>query len=511
MDWTTPLKAQQQDFCSRLDLGNLLHCQESYLHSEMVVINEDSIEKIKVESILESEEIANKYNLTYPLKEILEIVFYRKLGMEAFLLKFGHLTWLDNHKYYEDYEASLVNSHFLVKQATNNKILIKTYSGNFKKIRYSVSAQEIEHNNLIIYTISPEKFRVNLKEYVIIFLGFIPVESLPRFNDKLDINLADFLYIGGLNFYLQNILPTDYYLLKLAKSYLKKGSYAESILLYNKSIFNNPTQSKNYFLRGISKYKLGDIQGALTDFSQTITLNDQDSLAYHWAGYLHQQLGNYPEALMEYSQEIKINPLNYFAYFNRGIIHTKLTKFIKALEDYTMAIQINHSLFQGFYNRAIIYYQLGDKDSSIEDYLKAIKIQPNLPQAYYNLGIIYQQLGEYKQAFNSYQLAIKANDKYLKSYYNLAILQADLGYYKESINTYQIISEIDPYFIPAIQNHHSLSSLLEKEGSILDDNEILSSLTQNPEVIGINSKGKNNSDLDKYCFNVPDSKQTHSF
>lgn len=511
MDWTTPLKAQQQDFCSRLNLGNLLHCQESYLHSEMVVINEDSIEKIKVESILESEEIANKYNLTYPLKEILEIVFYRKLGREAFALKFGHLTWLDNNKYYEDYEASLVNSHFLVKLATNNKILIKTYHGNFNEIKYSFSAKEISNNNLIVCTISPEKFRVNLKQYTIIFLGFIPVESLPKIKDKLDISLSDLLYIGGLSFYLQNILPANYYLLKQAHSYTKKGDYAESILLYNKAILNNDTQSKNYFLRGICKYKLGDIHGALTDFSQTIILNDRDYLAYHWRGYLHQQLGNYSEALIEYSQEIKINPLNYFAYFNRGIIQTKLTQFIHALEDYTLAIQINNSLYQGFYNRGNIYYQLGDKESSIEDYLKALKIQPNLPRAYYNLAIIYQELGEYKRALNSYQLAIKANGNYLKSYYNLAILQADLGYYKESINTYQIILEIDPSCTPAIYNQKSLCSLLKEEGKILVKKEILESSPHNPPVIGINNNKKNNSNSEKYSFDLSDSKQTHPF
>lgn len=509
MDWTTPLKAQQEDFCFRLELGNLLHCQESYLHSEMVVINEDAIEKIKVESILESEEVANKYHLTYPLKEILEIVFYRKLALKAFVLKFGHLTWLDNNKYAEDYEASLVNSHFLVKQATHNKILIKTYSGNFREIKYYLSPQEITNNNLIIFTISPKKFRASLKEYVIIFLGFIPRELLPKIKDKLDINLSDLLYIGGLNFYLKNILPTNYYLLKQANFYLKQGNYAESISLYNQAIFNNNTEAKGYFLRDICKYKLGDIQGALADFSHTITLNNQDHLAYHWRGFLYQQLGNYSEALIEYSQEIKINPLNYFAYFNRGIIYTKLTQFIQALEDYTMAIKINHSFYQGFYNRGYIYYQLGDKQSSIEDYLKALKIQANLPEAYYNLGIIYQELGEYKRAINSYQLAIKANDKYLKSYYNLAILQADLGYYKEAINTYQIILEIDPNFTPAIHNQNSLSSLLKEEGKILITKEIFEFSTSNPPVIGVNNPKDNNSEKDS--FDLSDSKQTHSF
>ncbi|BAQ66525.1 tetratricopeptide repeat protein [Geminocystis sp. NIES-3709] len=511
MDWTTPLKAQQQDFCSRLNLGQLLVCQEKYLHSEVVFINEETIEKIKVESILESEEIANKYNLTYPLKEILEIVFYRKLGIEAFLSKFGHLTWLDNHKYYEDCEASLVNSYFILKQATNIKILVKTNQGDINNIQWSISQEEISNNRIIIFVICPKKFKVSLKEYSVVFLGFIPVELLSTKKEKTNINLSHLLYISGLNFYINDVLPLNYFLQKSAKFYIKKGNYKESISLYNKSISHNPNNSKNYFLRGICKYKLRDIQGALIDFSQAITLNDRDDLAYHWRGYLHQQLHNYSEALTNYNQEILINPLNYFAYFNRAITYTKLKQLIKAIEDYTMAIQINNSIFQGFFNRANIYYLLGDKESSIDDYIHVIKLQPNLVEAYYNLGIIYQEIGEFQQSLKSYRLAIKADSMYLKSYYNLAILQANLGLYQQSINTYQIILKINPNFTQAIHNQNSLSLLLQKEGNILLNKNVLYNARKNPEIIDVEKQSHQKNNSDRYSFDLSDSKQTNPY
>ncbi|MGI0482816.1 tetratricopeptide repeat protein [Geminocystis sp. CENA526] len=508
MDWTSPLKAQQLDFCSRLDLGNLLICQDNYFHSEKVIITEDSIEKINKESALESEEIIKKYNLTYSPQKILEKVFYRQLGIEAFLSKFGHITWLDNHVYHLDSVESLINSYFVIKQATNIKILFKIYQGNFNNIDYILSSDEIKNNQVVIFAICPQKFTANVKEYPVIFLGFIPLDLLSKTqqkNNKIIINLSELLYIGGLNFYINHVVINNYSLFELAKKYFKNGNYQQSLSLYNKAIKDKPLSSKSYFLRAICKYKLGHISGALQDLSQTISLNDRNEIAYHWRGYLYQQLENYPEALSNYNQEIKINPLNYFAYFNRAIVYSKLKQLIEALEDYTMVLQINNRFFQGFYNRGNIYYQLGDKQSAIDDYTQAIKIQPNLAEAYYNLGIIYHQLGEYKQALNSYQLAVKSKPKYLKPYYNSAILQADLGYYQESINTYNIILDFDSNFIPAIHNQNALSLLLKKEGKILREEEVLSYSTQNPEVVKIDDNSAENS------IDLSDSKQTNRF
>ncbi|WP_373479851.1 tetratricopeptide repeat protein [Geminocystis sp.] len=474
----------------------MLICEENYLHSEVTFIKKEIIEKIKVESILESEDIANKYNLTYPLKEVLETIFYRKLGVEAFLSRFGHLVWLDNNKYHQNSETNLVNSHFLVKKATHIKILVKTFQGNVNETKLNLTLSEIKAHQIIVCLICPNKFQVNIKEYSIINLGFTTIDLLNN-NDKksniINIISSNLLYMGGLSYYINEVLPVNYPLLQFAKNFFKKGNYKEAIILYDKALKENKTIPNTYLLRGICKYRLGDKQGALSDFSQVIEFKNNNGLAYHWRGYIYQDLGNYEEALKNYNQEIVFNNLSFFAYYKRGLIYSKLNRLIEALEDYNMAIKINNSFFQIFYNRGGIYYQLEDKQSAIEDYKKALEVNPNLVEAYYNLGIIYQELGNYPKAIKSYQQAIRLNSFHIKSYYNLAILQANLGLYQQSINSYEEVLKIKPNFMEAISNHQSLSLLLKHEGNlIIEKKNIPSSSQKNPKIININSSVNKN-------------------
>lgn len=493
MDWIAPLKAQQQDFYHRLKLGKLLICEENYLQSEVTVIKKEIIEKIKVESILESEDIANKYDLTYPLREILEAIFYRKLAIEAFLARFGNLVWLDNNKYFQNSESTLINSNFLVKKAPNIKILLKTFQGNYQNIQLNLSYQEAENNNIFIYAICSEKFNNNVPEYSIILLGFTLLNLLEFKKQEINISPSQLLYIGGLNYYINDILALGYSFIELAKKSLKQGKFNEAISFYNQAIKENNFNPKIYLLRGICQYKKDDKQAALMDFSQAIELDNNYNLAYHWKGYIYQELGNYSEALVNYNQEIAINPLNFFAYYKRGFTYEKLHQLFNALDDYNMANTINYDFFQLFYNRGGIYYQLGDKESAIEDYNQALKLKPNLVEAYYNLGIVYQELGNYKEAIRNYRLAIKYNNQYDKAYYNLAILQANLGLYKQSINSYRIALKINPDFIEANYNQKALNTLVKKEINIVTKDDDISELSdENNLIVDINNSSEKN-------------------
>ncbi|BAQ60449.1 TPR domain protein [Geminocystis sp. NIES-3708] len=495
MDWIAPLKAQQQDFCHRLTLGKLLICEENYLHSEVTVIKKEIIEKIKVESILESEDIANKYDLTYPLREILEAIFYRKLAIEAFLARFGNLVWLDNSKYFQNSESTLINSNFLVKKAPYIKILLKTFQGNHQDIQCNLSCQEAETNNIFIYAICSEKFNNNVPAYSIIFLGFTIVNLL-KFKKQQTINISssdELLYISGLSYYINDILSLGYSFIKLAKISLKKGNFDEAISFYDQAIKQNNVNPKIYLLRGICQYKKDNKQSALIDFSQAIELDNNYDLAYHWKGYIYQELGNYSEALVNYNKEIAINPLNFFAYYKRGFTYEKLHQLFNALDDYNMANTINYNFYQLFYNRGGIYYRLGDKETAIEDYNQALKLKPNFVEAYYNLGIVYQELGNYKEAIRNYRLAIKHNNQYYKAYYNLAILQANLGLYKQSINSYGIALKINPYFIQANYNQKALNILIKKEINIVTKDYDISELSdENNLIVDINGKSEKN-------------------
>lgn len=491
MEWIKPLKAQQQDFLHRLTLGKLFICEENYLHSEITIIKKETIEKIKVESILESEDIANKYDLTYPLKEVLETIFYRKLAIEAFLSRFGHLVWLDDYKYSQTSEASLINSHFLVKKVPNIKILLKTCQGNCLDIQVNFSTTEKENSDIFVYSLCSEKFNNNLQEYSVTLLGFTTLYLLKTNTKKIDISPSQLLYLGGLTYYINDVLSCGYSYVKFAQKSLQQGKYDEAISYYNLAIKENSFNANIYLLRGICEYKKGDKKRALIDLSQAIELNNNYDLAYHWKGYIYQELGNYSEALVNYNQEIALNPSSFFAYYKRAFIYTKLNELFTALDDYNIASKINHSFFQLFYNRGGIYYQLGDQESAIKDYNQVLKLKPDLVEAYYNLGIIYQESGNYKEAIRNYNLAIKINEQYYQAYYNLAILQANLGLYQQSINNYETALKINPNFIQASYNQKSLETLIKKERNMMSKESNLAELSdKNSPIIVIENKPK---------------------
>ncbi len=486
MDCSVLLKAQQQDFYARLQIGNLLVCSENNLHSESCILEEEAIEKINLESIIEAQNVVDNYLLEVSHQDIFNSLFYRRLTIEAFLFQFGNLVWLDNIEQKDYSELSLTQSFFSIKNNSNIKILIKTYQGDINQIKLELSLEEIQNSQVFVFAYFVHNEENTSQYFQPIFLGFTTIDLLNKNETKQEILVKDLLYIGGLSYYLSNEVNINEPLQLLAKKQIKQGKYLQAIETYNQITRSGDTTEKNIFNRGICYYKLDKKKLALRDFSRVIQLNHLHSLAYHWLGYICLELEKYPEALNNYNQEIKLDSHNFFAYFQRALVYLKLNQLIDALEDYSIALKINNQFFQGYYNRAYLYYQLKDSQSAIEDYKMALKIKPNLVQAHYNLGVIYQELNDYQEAIEQYRLAIKINPRYVNAYYNLAILQANLGLFEKSLNHYKEVIKIAPDFIQGSYNYKSLKSLLKNEGNILLDSlEYTSTLEQTPGIVSI--------------------------
>ena len=54
---------------------------------------------------------------------------------------------------------------------------------------------------------------------------------------------------------------------------LYKENYAEAIARFTSVINSKPDLNEPWFLRGIAKYNLSDLRGAMEDFSQAIQIN----------------------------------------------------------------------------------------------------------------------------------------------------------------------------------------------------------------------------------------------
>ena len=500
MDCLNLLKAQQRNFCRRLEIGNLLISRESEIDGESYILSDKAIEKVNLESLIEAQNIVDNYLLDINPQDVFNLSFYKRLAIETFLSQFGDVLWLDTTNEDTYSESSLSECSFIIKNNDSIKLLLKIYHGSREELILSLDSSQIEKHQIFVFMWFPESTNTVITDFKSVFLGFLSLNLLNQTTEKKSLAIKDLLYIGGLRYYLSNDIAIKKPLAVSAKNYLSQGQYNQAIQLFNQLIQQGDGDDKDYFLRGLCQCKLGNRQLAIRDFLQTVQLNHRYSLAYHWLGFLHQQLEDYEEALKYYNQEISFDNLNFFAYFNRAVVRTKLNNLIDALEDYSIAAKINNEFYQLYYNRGHLYARLGDNQSAIADYKKALHYRPDLYQAYYNLGVLYQKLSNYQEAIQQYKLAIQINRRHVKSYYNLAILQANLGLYKKSLNHYKEALKIDINFMPAHYNHQALVKILKNEGHLLlDSQEFISSLEQTPGIISLDDDNMIDlDDEDKY-------------
>lgn len=145
--------------------------------------------------------------------------------------------------------------------------------------------------------------------------------------------------------------------------------WKNTLVLFNHAIRQSPDAAFAYNNRGIAKFSMGNIDGALTDYNQAITLNPQYSGAYYNRGIVYYNTGKYENAIEDYSKGISLNPDFASCYVARGIIEMDVLKnYTSALNDYTRAIKINPLNARAYYNRGILRLRMNDPDNACLDF-----------------------------------------------------------------------------------------------------------------------------------------------
>ena len=98
--------------------------------------------------------------------------------------------------------------------------------------------------------------------------------------------------------------------------------------------------AENFVKQGDARYKLGNMQGAIEDYTQALKLKPDYSLAYNQRGFVRYKLGDMQGAIEDYTQALKFKPDYSLAYTNRGNARYELGDMQGAIEDYTQAAEL---------------------------------------------------------------------------------------------------------------------------------------------------------------------------
>ncbi|MCD4736944.1 MAG: tetratricopeptide repeat protein, partial [Bacteroidales bacterium] len=126
----------------------------------------------------------------------------------------------------------------------------------------------------------------------------------------------------------------------------------------------------HHFKNGNAKFKLGNYQGAIEDYSKAINLNKTFKEAYYSRAICRSKLKLYEEALADYNNVLEFEPENLDALFNRAYyIKEQTGDFAGAIADYDKYITINNKGNNAFAynNMGFAKYKTGNTEEALAD------------------------------------------------------------------------------------------------------------------------------------------------
>ena len=228
-----------------------------------------------------------------------------------------------------------------------------------------------------------------------------------------------------------------------ARHDLSEGRFTDAMLMLNKAIENQPGNFEAYFLRGMAKYNLEDLNGAMADLDKTLALHPLYINALHYRGICHQRLGHHNAALDDFAQVVKIDPYNAEIYAARAVTYLQMGRYEDALNDNDMALSVKPNMVMALINRGVAKGYLNRYEEAISDLDKALQLDIFNADIYFKRAMVNAHADSNTVALNDLNEALKLDDANPLYYYNRATTYLHLGDTTAALADYERVNELD--------------------------------------------------------------------
>jgi tetratricopeptide (TPR) repeat protein len=188
---------------------------------------------------------------------------------------------------------------------------------------------------------------------------------------------------------------------------------------------------------------LGRLHQALADFNQVIANDGSDSIAFLDRGVTNEKIGDIEGAISDYGRSIELAP-SAIAYVDRGGAYSHLQQPEKALADFDAALKIDSNNLAALLGRANANYVRKKLDASLDDYTRVIDADPHSAMAYFKRGNIHLDLKEFGSAFSDYSESLRLDPNQPVVLLNRSIAAARLGRRSDAAKDQRRALELDP-------------------------------------------------------------------
>ncbi|RYD83537.1 MAG: hypothetical protein EOP53_00550 [Sphingobacteriales bacterium] len=239
------------------------------------------------------------------------------------------------------------------------------------------------------------------------------------------------IFSGDMEMAKADLMQADALLKNNAELLLSYGYYYNEIKQYkqaidalDKALKINGKLAEAYNARGFSKQSLGDIKGALSDYTAAIKSDNNYAIAYN----------NHASAI----------------YNNQDLAKASKWDLKNALYDLIKAIELDPNLCVAHKNKAIVQKLMRENGDAMREINIALNCEPENAENYMTRGMIMSEIKSPAEAISNFETALSKNPNLALAYVEMARAKARLKRYEEAYADLDKAEQIDPNLKPMI-------------------------------------------------------------
>jgi tetratricopeptide (TPR) repeat protein len=168
--------------------------------------------------------------------------------------------------------------------------------------------------------------------------------------------------------------------------------------------------------RGVAFRLNGELDRAISDYSQAIKLNGRLAVAYNNRGVAYDRKADYERAIHDYDQAIKLKPSSE-THFNRGNVYLAKSQYDRAIDDFNQAIKLRPDFAPAFDNRCWARAVVGILKQALADCNEALRLMPRNPTTLGSRAFVFLKMTHFDAAVSDYDGALQMNPKHAFALY----------------------------------------------------------------------------------------------
>jgi len=229
------------------------------------------------------------------------------------------------------------------------------------------------------------------------------------------------------------------------------GDLAGAIEDFSSALDRNPKFVDAYRNRGIARQLTGDFDRAIADFNQALRYDPKSAALYNARGTALFSKDEHDRAIVDFNSALAIDSGFVKAYVNRGLAQMYRRRLDRAIADFNEVVRLQPNEIPGYLNRATAKIDQGNLDGAIADLSEAIRIDPTSSAGYTRRGDAWRLKGDFAKAMEDHDQAIKL-ERTAEAFNNRALVWKDEHYLEHALADLNEAILIDPKFFLAFAN-----------------------------------------------------------